>query len=58
MWSLLTLLSAGRALADVRPPPGIFDNFAGLNALVGATLLTIVLILGGLWLSRKIHSQK
>ncbi len=61
-WNLAVLLSTvlapNQTLADVRPPPGSFDDFAGPDALVGATLLTVVLTLGGLWLARKIRDQK
>ena len=61
-WNLEVLLSIivapNQTLADVRPPPSRFDDFAGPDALVGATLLTVVLTLGGLWLARKIHNQK
>jgi hypothetical protein len=51
-------LATSEALADVRPPPGSVNDFGGLGTFVGATLLTAVFILGGLWLARKVRDRK
>lgn len=49
LWILLsTGLAASRALADVRPPPGTFDDLAGPGMLISATFLTTGFILAGL----------
>lgn len=60
--SITTLLGVGwvtnQALADVRPPPGSVNDFGGIATFVGATLLTAVFILGGLWLARKVRDRK
>jgi hypothetical protein len=51
-------LATSEALADVRPPPGSVNDFGALGAFVGATFLTAVLILSGLWLARKVRDRK